>query len=112
MPNEIHVQRIHVLAPDALLERGLRRARVGPRRHEAEPYRDAVHVRVNGKVWTIEREEQYARRGLRPDARQRHEGVPEILIGHSSERVLVKRNAAVADSTEHGADADRLCGSE
>ena len=100
------MERVHVVIGNALLERGLRRDRVGARRHEAETDRDAMHVRVNWKERTIEREEQDARRGLGPDAWERNKRVPELRVGDFGERALIERNAAVTDPAEHRPDAD------
>ena len=102
------MQRVYVLVRDAVLERGLRRDSVGPRRHETEPDRDAMYVRVDREVQTIKGEEEHARRGLRTDAGQGEERVPEILIGHVRERALVEGNTALADPTEHRADSHGL----
>ena len=112
MPDQVHVERVHVRVWNAVLERSLRRDSIGALRHEAEPDRDAMHVCVDRKVRTIEGEEEHARRGLRTDARQGEERVPELLIRHVRERALVERNAALADPTEHRADAHGLRRSE
>ena len=112
MPDQVHVERVHVRLWNAVLERSLRRDSIGALRHEAEPDRDAMHVCVDRKVRTIEGEEEHARRGLRTDTGQREERVPELLIGHIRERALVERNAALADPTEHRPDAHGLRRSE
>lgn len=106
------MQRVHLLIGDALLERGLRRDRVGARRHETEPDRDAMDVGVDRKIRTVQGEEKDARRRLRSHAGERDERVPKILIGHGCERVLVERHTALADPPKHRANADGLRRSE
>lgn len=106
------MERVHLVVGDALLERGLRGDGVGPRRHEAEPDRDSMHVRVHREEWAIEGEQEDARRRLRADAGESHERGPELVVRHRRERPVVKRHAALADSPKHRADADGLRGSE
>src|SRR5205823_2794802 len=95
VPDQIHVQRIHLGIGNALLERRLRRDGIGPWRHEAKPDRDTVNVRIDRKERTIEREEEHARGGLRPYAGQRDQRVPELGVRHGHERAFIERHTAL-----------------
>src|SRR5207245_6439411 len=86
----------------------LRPRRVGLIGHQPQPARYAMHVRVDGEVRTTEREEQHARRGLRADAAQTDEQVPERGRTHASEGTVVERDAALAQRTQELPQADRL----
>src|SRR5438445_345567 len=92
----------------ARLERRRRGDGIGARRHQTEPPRDAMYVRVDREVGTIEGKEEHAGRGLRSDAGERDELLPQLRIGRLGERPLVERDAFVADRAEHRADPDRL----
>ncbi len=96
MADEIHVEPIHVSFGHARLERRLRGDRVRARRDQAEPLRHAVDVRVDGEVGAIERKEQDARCGLRTDAGQGEERVPELLIGSRLRRSAYARSRFVS----------------
>src|SRR5439155_547846 len=87
---------------------GLRGDGVRPRRDEAEPPGDPVHVRVDREIRTVEGEEEDARRGLRPDPREPEELLPQLRVGHPGEGGLVQRDALIAHRAEHRADPHRL----
>ena len=112
MADEVHVKLVHLAIRHALLECRLGRDGISARRYQAKPDRDAMHVRVHRKERPIEREEEHARRGLRPDAGKSHERLPESRIGHVRERTVIERHAALPDAAQHRTNADSLRRSE
>ncbi|TMB63034.1 MAG: hypothetical protein E6J19_09495 [Chloroflexi bacterium] len=96
MADEQHVQVIDLRGRRSFLDELLRADGVSVLGHKAETPRHAMHMRVDRKVWTAEREEQHAGRGLRTDAFQADKQIPQSGRTHSRERALVQRDAAIA----------------
>src|SRR5438094_9914033 len=71
-----------------------------------------MHMRIDREVRTVEREEQDARGGLRPDAGERYEQIPQRPRTHGRKRSLVECEAAPAKRPKDPADANGLRRSE
>ena len=82
--DEIHVRVVHLVRRQRGLEALLRLRRARHRRHEREARRDPVHVRIDREVGPIEREEEHAGRGLRPDAGEPNEEVEETIVADAA----------------------------
>ena len=55
------------------------------RRHQAEPRRNPVHVRVHRDRVAAEREREHDRGRLRSDPGQRREVAPDLVVGHRAQ---------------------------
>src|SRR6266511_2774390 len=104
-----HVERIDEVGRDLRLQRGLGRRGGRSFADEPEADRDAVDVRIDGEMRPVEGEQKDARGGLRADARQTEQQLPELGVLELSQRArLVQRDPAAGERAEGRLDPRRL----